>query len=91
MSDPGMRALLDALAFATASLHGDTGTAMGVAQDGLRRNPGGFLDAVATTVQMLAEELDEAGGDAAALLRDLGLGVQTAALDETTTSDDRHD
>jgi hypothetical protein len=80
--DPTVRAIEDALAFATAAVAGDVETAMTTARDALREDQRLFLDAVVATVQLLADEALDGGVDVRDVLRDVALGVQVAHLAE---------
>jgi cobalamin biosynthesis protein CbiG len=80
--DPSVQVVQDAIAFATAAVAGHAGAAHELADDALELDAPGFVDALVSVVRCLAEELDEAGGDPGALLCDLGLGIQLAALAE---------
>jgi hypothetical protein len=63
---------------------------MAVATSAIELHAEGFLDALISVLQSLADELDEAGGDSAALLRDLGLGIALAAFPDPETRRDPH-
>jgi hypothetical protein len=79
-TDPTIQVVKDAIAFSTAAVIDHASAGMAVATSAIERDAEGFLDALVSVLQSLADELDEAGGDSAALLRDLGLGVELAAL-----------
>ncbi|WP_052666078.1 hypothetical protein [Nitriliruptor alkaliphilus] len=81
--DPTVRAIEDALAFATAAVAGDVETAMTTAWDALRDDQQLFLDALVSTVQLLADEALDGGVDVRDVLRDVALGVQVAHLAES--------
>jgi hypothetical protein len=83
-NDPTIQVVHDAVAFVTAAVLDEPGQALRIAHRALAIDGIGFLDALVTTVQAVADEAD-AGGDIPALLRDLGLGIHLAAIDETST------
>ena len=80
--DPTIEVVQAAISFATAAVHGDDHLAQELARDALALDADGFLDAVATTIQAIADDADEAGGDTPAHLRELGLGIHLAAAHE---------
>jgi hypothetical protein len=80
--DPTVRAIEDALAFATAAVAGDVEAAMTTAREALRADTRSFLDAVVSTVQLLADEALDGGVDVRDVLQDVALGVQLAHLAE---------
>jgi hypothetical protein len=49
----------------------------------------GFLDAVMTTIEAIADDAQEAGVDTAMHLREIGLGIHLAALEEDRRPDRR--
>lgn len=81
-ADPTVRAIEDALAFTTAAVAGDVESAMTTARHALREDDRLFLDAVVSTVQLLADEALDGGIDVRDVLRDVALGVQVAHLTE---------
>ena len=78
-ADPTIEVVQAAISFATAAVHGDGDLAQELARDALVLDADGFLGALATTIQAIADDADEAGGDTAAHLRELGLGIHLAA------------
>ncbi|MTV25913.1 hypothetical protein FTX61_10905 [Nitriliruptoraceae bacterium ZYF776] len=82
LDDATVQVVHDALAYATAAVDGDVETALAVADDALALDRAGFLDALASVVQVLADEVADAGGDVREALRELGLGVHLAHLAE---------
>jgi hypothetical protein len=92
--DPTVRAVEDALAFTTAAVAGDVEIAVRTARQALEESAPLFLDAVVSTVQLLADEALSADVDVRECLRDVALGVQLAYLTETggaTGTDLRND
>jgi hypothetical protein len=83
-SDPTIQVVHDAVAFATAAVHGQPSQAQRIAHRALATDGIGFLDALITTVQAMADEADEAGADIGGLLCDLGIGIHLAAIDEVS-------
>lgn len=83
-SDPTIQVVHDAVAFTTAAVHDQPAQAQRIAHRALVTDGIGFLDALITTVQAMADEADEAGADIGALLRDLGMGIHLAAIDEVS-------
>ena len=77
--DPTIEVVQAAISFATAAVHGDGDLAQDLARDALALDADGFLDALSTTIQAIADDADDAGGDTAAHLRELGLGIHLAA------------
>lgn len=69
---------------------GDVVTAMATARDALDHDTPLFLDAVVSTVQLLADEALDGGVDIREVLRDVALGVQVAHLAECVP-DQPHD
>jgi hypothetical protein len=86
--DPSIQALHDALAFATAAVAGDRDQLQAIVDDALASDHASFVDALATTVAVIAEESTEAGADIPTLLRDLALGIHVASLRAPTAGDD---
>jgi hypothetical protein len=80
--DPTVRAIEDALAFTTAAVAGDVESAMRTARQALVDTDGLFLDALVSTVQLIADEAVDGGVDVHGCLRDVALGVQIAHLSE---------
>jgi hypothetical protein len=79
---PDVQVVQDAVAFATAAVDGDVEVALDIADEAVDLHREGFLDAVASTVATLADVADEAGGDPAAALREVGFGIELAVLAE---------
>jgi hypothetical protein len=82
-ADPTVRAIEDALAFTTASVAGDVESAMRTARRAVADTDQLFLDALISTVQLLADEALDGGVDVLGCLRDVALGVQLSHLAET--------
>lgn len=80
--DPTIEVVHAAIGFATAAVHGDHTLGHRLARHALELDPDGFLDAVMTTIEAIADEAEHAGGDTVTHLRELGLGIHLAALDE---------
>jgi hypothetical protein len=87
--DPTIEVVHAAIGFATAAVHGDHALGHRLARHALELEPDGFLDAVMTTIEAIADEAQQAGADTATHLRELGLGIHLAALDEQREPDDR--
>lgn len=87
--DPTIEVVHAAIGFATAAVHGDHDLGQDLARHALQLDPDGFLDAVMTTIEAIADEAQEAGIDTATHLREIGLGVHLAALDEQREPDHR--
>jgi hypothetical protein len=87
--DPTIQVVKDAIAFSTAAVADHGPAALAIATSAIELDTEGFLDALTSVLQALADELDEAGGDSAVLLRDLGLGIELALLDPETRNDPR--
>jgi hypothetical protein len=87
-ADPTVRAIEDALAFTTAAIAGDVESAIAVSREALADDRWLFVDALASTVQLLADEAEAAGADPHGALRDVALGVQVAHATETRTDTD---
>lgn len=85
--DPSVQVVHDAIAFTTAAIACDAAQIHRIAIDALATDPDGFVDALATTIAMLAEEADEHGADLCTFLRDIALGVNVAAIAETSEPD----
>lgn len=81
--DPTVRAIEDALAFTTAAVAGDVEIAVRTARQALAVSEPLFLDALVSTVQLVADEAFAADVDVQECLRDVALGVQVAYLTET--------
>jgi hypothetical protein len=80
--DPSVQVVHDAIAFATAAINGDAAQVRTIVVDALAMDRDGFIDAVATTVAVLAEEAEDHGADIRTVLREIGLGVHVAAMAE---------
>jgi hypothetical protein len=87
-TDP-VRAIEDALAFTTAAIHGAVPDAIAIGRGAIADEHLLFLDALAATVQLLADEAATGRLDHGEALRDVALGVQLAHLAEHRTSDRR--
>jgi len=87
--DPTIEVVHAAIGFATAAVHGDHHLGHDLARHALHLDPDGFLDAVMTTIAAIADDAQEAGVDTATHLREIGLGVHLAALDEQREPDQR--
>lgn len=85
--DPTVQVVHDALAFATAAIEADTDQVRAIANDALATDATGFLDALATTVSVIAEEADEHGADIRTALREIAVGVHIAAMAEARAGD----
>jgi hypothetical protein len=77
-----VQAVHDALAFVTAAVAGDVGQVTAIAEDALATDRDGFVDALATTVAVVADEAELAGADIPTALRDVALGIHLAGLAE---------
>jgi hypothetical protein len=85
MSDavpPDLQVVQDAIAFATAALDGDAYLALEIGLHALELDHEEFLDALASTMSVLADVADEVGGDPEQALREVGLGIELAVLAE---------
>lgn len=80
--DPSIQVVHDALAVTTAAIDNDVEVAHDIARQALGVDAHGFLDALMATIQVLADEATEAGADPRLALREVGLGIHLAALDE---------
>ncbi len=80
--DPSIQVVHDALAVTTAAIDNDLEVAHDIARHALAVDAHGFLDALLTTIQVLADEATEAGADPRQALREVGLGIHLAAFDE---------
>lgn len=78
--DPSIGVVHAAIGFATAAVHGEFQLGHAVAVDALRADPHGFLDALLTTIQAIADDVDEHGADTGEHLRELGLGLHLAQI-----------
>lgn len=87
--DPTIEVVHAAIGFATAAVHGDYTRGHDLAWHALELDPDGFLDAVMTTIEAIADEAQHAGADTATHLRELGLGIHLAALQEQRELDDQ--
>lgn len=87
--DPTIEVVHAAIGFATAAVHGEYRRGLDLARHALELDPGGFLDAVMTTIEAIADEAQHAGADTATHLSELGLGIHLAALQEQRDRDDR--
>jgi hypothetical protein len=81
-ADPTVRAIEDALAFATAAIDGAVPEAVAIGRHAIADDHQLFLDALASTVQLLADEAAAGDVDVSDAVRDVALGVQLAHLAE---------
>jgi hypothetical protein len=85
--DASVAVVASAIGFVTAAHEGEATTAIGLAAEALDLDAIGFLDALVSTVQAVTDDAEAAGTDVRACLREVGLGVQLAALAEHLDAD----
>lgn len=86
--DPTVQVVQDAFAFTTAAVDGDSPNALTIASSGLDTDHDGFLDALVSVIQVLADEAFDAGVDPRPALREVALGVHLAHLAELANDHD---
>jgi hypothetical protein len=82
--DPSVQVVHDAIAFAAAAIDGESSQVRAIVAEALATDPDGFIDALATTMAMLAEEAQDHGADVRTALREVALGIHLAAIAEAT-------
>lgn len=90
-ADPTIEVVHAAIGVATAAVHGDHEAGHDLARHALHLDAHGFIDALLTTIEAIADVAEEAGVDTAAHLRDIGLGLHIAALVHDRDPDIDHD
>lgn len=89
--DPTVQVVYDAIAFATAAIVADVARVRSVTADAMATDEHGFIDALATTVAVIAEEARDHGADVHLALQEVALGIHLAAIDESFQPVDRSD